>query len=104
MSRAATARDELRRQLTRAIVIETGTRESIAQAYTDAVLRCLDDMRAENGTVYVGAPERRYDLLQIKEALERGVPADAVMREHGLSRSKLHALFPGGLPKPVRTA
>lgn len=102
MSRPGNPREELRRRITRGIVLQTGTCEQIAMQYADAVMVVLDDARTANGTVYVPAPMRQYDLLQIKAALERGVPRRKVQREFGLSRGKLFELFPGGLPKPVQ--
>ena len=104
MTKPARSRDEMRREITRAIVIQTGTRETIAVEYTDAVMRCLDDLRLENGMVYVPAPERRHDILQIRAALERGDLVTTVQREFGISRTKLFEMFPGGLPKRIDRA
>ena len=95
-------RDELRRKITRAIVLDTGTGEQIAMHYADAVMRCLDEERAANGTIYVPAPERRHDVLQIRAALLRGESPRRVQRTFGISRTKLFELFPGGLPVPER--
>lgn len=97
-NRGAT-RDELRRKITRGIVLETGTREQIAMEYVDAVMRVLDQERAANGTVYVPSPPRQYDELQIRAAFERGDSRRKVMRDYGVGRTKLHEMFPGGIPE-----
>lgn len=91
---------DLLRELTRAIVLDTGTREQIATQYAEAAMACLQRRKAENGLVYVGAPPRQYDVLQIRAALERGESHKQVRQRFGLSRSKLYELFPGGLPEP----
>lgn len=98
MIRPENPREQLRRRITRGIVLQTGTCEQIAMQYADAVMLVLDDVRTANGTVYVPAPGRRYDVLQIRAALERGVPPGKVQRDFNISRAKLFGLFPGGLP------
>lgn len=95
--RAADSHGELLREMTRSIVEQTGTREEIARQYAEAAMRCLQDRKAANGTVYVGAPARQYDLLQIRASLERGDGIPKVCRDFNLSRSQLFRLFPGGL-------
>lgn len=91
---------DLLSELTSAIVIKTGTREQIAMQYASAVMECLQSRKAANGSVYVGAAPRRYDVLQIAAAFQRGATESEVRRMFGISRSKLYGLFPGGLPKP----
>lgn len=97
-------REQLRRRITRGIVLQTGTYEQIAMQYTDAVMQVLYDVRGENGNVYVPAPERRYDVLQIRAALERGVPTRKVQCDFGIGRTALFNLFPGGLPRHRKNA
>ena len=70
--------------------------------YADAAMQCLQQRKAANGNVYVGAPPRQYDVLQIRAALQRGDSLGKVSRDFGISRSKIFALFPGGLPKPEK--
>lgn len=94
---------DLLRDLTSAIILKTGTREQIAMQYAGAVMECLQTRKAANGSVYVGAAPRQYDVLQLAAAFERGESEAAVRRQFGLSRSKLYALFPGGLPKPRKS-
>lgn len=104
MKRERDPYDDLLRDLTSSIVLKTGTREQIAMQYASAVMDCLQQRKAANGSVYVGTPPRQLDLLQIRAALERGAGIGEVCREHGLSRTKLFELFPGGLPQPRKAA
>lgn len=92
---------DLLRELTSAIVLKTGTREQIAMQYAAAVMDCLQERKAANGSVYVGAAPRQFDVLQIRAALERGESISRVCRSFGVSRATLYRLFPGGLPEPV---
>lgn len=85
-------REALRRKITRGIVLQTGTREQIAMEYADAVMRVLDDERAANGTVYVPAPARQYDVLQMRAALENGTPRRTVCKTFGVSYRTLTRL------------
>lgn len=98
MSERADPYQDLLRDIIRAIVLDTGTREQIATQYAQAVMTCLQRRKAANGLVYVGSPPRQYDVLQIRAALERGDGVRQVCRRYSISRSKLHQLFPGGLP------
>lgn len=84
----------MRRELTRAIVIETGTREQLATPYADAVLRWMQSHKTENGFLYVPKPPRQIDLLQISSALAGDKPIRQVCREHGVSRAWLRRQFP----------
>lgn len=100
MKRARDPYTDLRREITSAIVLKTGTREQIAMQYADAVMDCLQERKAANGSVYVGAPPRQHDVLQITAALEAGRTPREVCREFGLGRRTLTRMFPGGLPDP----
>ena len=95
--RSADPHGDLLREMTRAIVEQTGTREEIARQYADAVMHCLQDRKAANGYVYVGTPQRQYDVLQIRASLDRGDGIRKVCRDFGISRTKLFELFPGGI-------
>lgn len=90
---------KLRREITSAIVLQTGTREQIAMQYADAVLHWLQREYAGN-KFYVPHPPRQHDLLQISAALRRGESARSVARANGTTVRQLHRLFPGGLPRP----
>lgn len=85
--------DDLRRELTDAYVRDVGVSARMAQMFVESTLQCLAGRR-----FYVRQHQRSYPLLLIRSALERGAPVRRVMREFNVSRSKLHALFPGGLP------
>ena len=98
MIEAGTSRSALRRAITRQIIVDTGVREDIAVQFANAAMAALDNRKAANGYVYVGARRRGYDLLQIRAALERGESIKRVMRDYSISRAKLYELFPGGLP------
>ncbi len=103
MNRAKRQRDpytDLLRELTSAIVLKTGTREQIAMQYAEAVMQCLQHRKTANGNVYVGAPPRQYDLLQIAQALRDGATPRQVCRRFGIGRRTLTRMFPGGLPQP----
>ena len=95
--------EALRRQLVRAVVEGTGLSEQMAMPYANSILSYLQ--REHPGErLYVPAPARQYDVLQIQAALQRGESVTKVCREHGISRSKLYQLFPGGLPLKVEDA
>lgn len=90
----------LLREMTHSIIEQTGTREDVARHYAEAAMLCLQDRKAANGLLYVGAPPRQHDVLQIRASLERGDSIMAVCRQHFIGRTKLFELFPGGLPAP----
>lgn len=93
----------LRSQLVAAIADQTGMRESLAEPYADAVLTFLQREHG-GGHLYIPAPSRRYDLLQIRAQLERGDSIMRVCMEHAMSRTTLYKLFPGGLPRKESSA
>lgn len=90
---------DLLREITSTIVLKTGSSEQIAMHYASAVMDCLQTRKAANGMVYVGAPPRRLDVLQIRAALERGESERSVCRKHSISRRTLQRIFPGGVPR-----
>lgn len=99
MSREADRIEALRDDLVRAVVEATGMRETMAMPIANSLLTMLQD-RYGGSKLYIPAPGRQYDLLQIQAALERGTSVSRVCTEHGISRSKLYELFPGGVPAP----
>lgn len=101
--REKTTLDDLRRELTRAIVFEHGISEKMAMPIVQSVVGYLQS-RYRGERLYVPAPPRQYDVLQIRAALERGEPVPRVMATFSVSRSKLYSLFPEGLPKKQRNA
>lgn len=104
MIEAGTSRASLRRSITRSIIVEMGLREDIAAQFADAVMAALDNRKAANGYVYVGSPRRRYDELQIEQALRSGTPVREVCRRFNISRSAIYRLFPAGLPEPSQSS
>lgn len=93
-------RDALRRKIVMGIVLDTGTRESLAQPFADAVMRVLDQEKSTAGVVYVPEPPLQYDVLTIESELRRGFMPRAVCNRHGIGRRTLNRMFPGGLPRP----
>lgn len=90
----------LRQALVAAIVDHTGMRDILAEPFADAVLTYLQREHG-GGQLYIPAPARQYDLLQIRAQLERGVSVSRVCMEHAMSRTTLYKLFPGGVPRRV---
>ncbi len=91
--------EALRSEIVRGIVDQLGVPESLAMPYANSVVAYLQSEYAGQ-RVYIPAPPRQYDALQIAAALESGVSINRVCREHSISRSQLYKLFPGGLPRP----
>lgn len=89
---------QLRQSLVAAISDQTGMRESIAMPFADAVLAYLQREHG-GGHLYIPAPQRQYDLMQIRAQLERGESISRVCMEHAMSRTTLYKLFPGGIPR-----
>ena len=94
MKRTRETEEELRARITDALVRDIGVSDRMAQPFVDSVMRCFAGERP-----YFPSRERVYPLLNIRAALENGAPLNQVMRDFRVSRSKLHKLFPGGLPK-----
>jgi hypothetical protein len=80
-------------------VQELGLREVMALPIANSLVAYLQ-RQYPGERLYIPAPPRQYDLLQIEAALRAGVSIGRVCREHGMSRSTLYKLFPGGLPDP----
>lgn len=87
-------RAQLREKITEALMRDVGVSERMAQPFVDSILRCFAGERA-----YFPAEARDYPVALIRESLERGESVKRVMREFDVSRTTLHKLFPGGLPK-----
>lgn len=89
--------ESLRSELVRGIVEETGVTEAVALPFANSILAYLQRTRPGD-RLYIPQPARQYDLLQIQADLERGLSVNRVCQRHGLSRSTLKRMFPGGLP------
>lgn len=97
MIRKRETEQQLRERIEDALVRDVGVSPVMAQPFINSVLRCFSGERP-----YFPALPRDYPLLQIRADLERGIPVKQVMADYDLSRSKLHDLFPGGLPRKAR--
>lgn len=94
MSYESDSAEHLRARLVRALVDDIGISERLAAQFIGSVMRCLEGQRP-----YVNKPRRVYPVALIRASLEEGATVKRVCRNYRISRSKLHALFPGGLPK-----
>lgn len=101
MSRDSDRAEALRRELVGAIVAQTGLGELAALPLADALLAHLQ--REYGGErLYIPAPPRQYDVLQVKAALERGDTVGQVCKAYSISRRQLYRLFPAGIPAAIR--
>lgn len=100
MSKDNDRTEALRAELVRAIVEGTGVSEQMAMPFANSALGYLQ-RNYPGERLYIPAPTRQYDVLQIQAALERGQSISRVCSEHGLSRTTLYKLFPGGVPRPA---
>ena len=91
--------EALRSEFVRALVEDIGMREVIALPFANALLSYFQ-REYPGQQLYIPAPPRQYDLLQIHAALERGDSPSKVCRDFSMSRRTLFRLFPSGLPKP----
>lgn len=103
MSKDSDRTEALRRELVSAIVDETGMREVMALPLANSVLAYLQRQYAGE-RLYIPAPPRQYDVLLIKAELERGDSINRVCTTHGMSRTTLYRLFPGGMPQKAVAA
>lgn len=95
MSRVRETEAQLRARITDALIRDVGVSERMAQPFVDSILRCFAGDRP-----YFPSRQREYPVLHIKAALEAGQSVKRVSRDFEVSRSQLHKLFPGGLPRP----
>jgi hypothetical protein len=92
----------LRQLAVRAIVERTGLLEVHALPFAEAVIAGL---QAEYGGDRLHIPKLRARMKHterreaIRADLEAGHPTREVCIRYGLSRTALHRLFPGGLPR-----
>lgn len=91
--------ENLRRLVVRGIVEQTGLNEEHAMPYATAVVSVLQE---EFGGERIHIPKVGGSLdrqAAIRGDLERGDSVNKVCLRYGVSRSTLHRIFPGGLPK-----
>lgn len=98
MKRTRETEEQLRARITDALVRDIGVSERMAQPFVDSIMRCFAGERP-----YFPSNERAYPLLHIRAAFDQGATAKQVMRDFKVSRSMLHKLFPGGLPKAQKS-
>lgn len=98
MSRDSDLTERMRRDIVRAIIDGTGIQEQAALPFANSVLAWLQSEHPGQ-RVYVPAPQRQYDLLQIDAALRAGADPKEVCRDHSISARTLQRLFPGGIPR-----
>lgn len=90
---------EMLREMTTQVIVETGLTESIAHKCAVAVMTVLQEKKAANGLLYVSAPTRHLDLLQIEQDFRAGRSVRFVCRKYRISRQRLLKEFPNGLPQ-----
>ncbi|MBV6857231.1 hypothetical protein KWH07_06175 [Xanthomonas campestris pv. zingibericola] len=73
---------------------DTGISKQMAQPFVQSVLRCFAGEQP-----YFPVRQRQYPVEKIREQLLMGEAVSSVTKRFGLSRAKLHQLFPGGLPR-----
>lgn len=101
MARDTDLTERLRRDIVRAIVDDTGMGEQMALPVANSVLAYLQ-AEYPGQRMYVPAPPKQYDVLQIDAALRAGTPPKRVCEQHGISMRTLHRLFSGGLPSELK--
>lgn len=99
MNRTRETDAQLRERILDAFTRDIGISERMAQPFVDSVMRCFAGEQP-----YFPALPKTYPVMHIQAALERGIPVKRVLSEYDLSRSLLHKLFPGGLPKAQKAA
>lgn len=93
------AEARLRTEVACALQERTGLTGTAAAPFIEAVLDRLQEVYGGQN-LYIPVRTRKHDKAAIERDLRGGVPQVKVCRMHGLSRSTLALLFPGGLPKP----
>lgn len=99
MAKRTESSEQLRERILSAMRADIGISEAMAQPFVESVMRCFAGEQP-----YFPAPTRDYPVADIRTALASGIPVKHVMRRFDVSRSKLHDLFPGGLPKAPEEA
>ena len=99
MTRRSETGAQLRARILKAMQADIGISEQMAKPFVESIMRCFAGERQ-----YFPAKEREYPIAEIRSDLERGTPTEEVLRKHDLSRSTLHSLFPGGLPRGAAVA
>ncbi|MDZ5815087.1 hypothetical protein U4I65_08580 [Stenotrophomonas maltophilia] len=90
-------KEEIRAQITDALIRDVGVSERMAQPFVDSIMACFAGQRP-----YFPIVRGEDQAEKIRVALERGDAVKRVMADYQVSRRQLYRLFPGGLPKPAR--
>ena len=99
MKRERQTEQQLRARILDALLRDIGISERMAQPFVDSVMRCFAGEQP-----YFPALPRQYPVMHIQAALEQGMPVKRVLCEFEVSRTTLHKLFPGGLPRTTEAA
>lgn len=99
MARRKETAEQLRDRILASMREDIGISEHMARPFVESVMRCFAGEQP-----YFPATAREYPVGAIRAALERGAAVKSVMREFEVSRSTLHKLFPGGLPKALKAS
>ncbi len=94
MAKRKETSEQLRDRILAAMLADIGISERMAQPFVDSVMHCFAGEQP-----YFPAVAKTYPVDEIRAALRSGIPVKHVMRQFEVSRSKLHELFPGGLPR-----
>jgi hypothetical protein len=94
MAKRRETSEQLRERILAAMLADIGISERMAQPFVDSVMQCFAGEQP-----YFPAVAKTYAVKEIRAALLGGIPVKHVMRQFDVSRSKLHELFPGGLPR-----
>lgn len=97
MAKRGEGAEQLRYRIMAAMVADIGISERMARPFVDSVMDCF---AGEQLYFPTRTRPRAYPVEEIREVLLSGTHVKHVLKKFGISRSKLHSLFPGGLPKP----
>lgn len=81
---------QLHRELTDIVRTEVGMREAFAADMAAAILRGLQNLHG-GSDLYIPAPDKTARNAAIR-ATFKGTNADAICREHGISRARLYQI------------
>lgn len=98
-SQEKTREEELRDQITDALVRDVGVSPTMAAPFVESIMQCMAGQR-----VYFPAPARELPEQEIRRAFENGRTLREVLHDFGVSRRQIYRLFPGGIPAAKRRA
>lgn len=89
---------DLRQRIVESMKCDLGISEAMAQPFVDSIMRCFSGEQ-----LYFPTAQRVYLVDEMRADLVEGMSVSFVLAKYNVSRSKLHSLFPGGLPKRAVT-